>query len=50
MFKNRKDAGEQLAQALERYKAENPLILAIPRGEWKLDCRFQKNWALTFPL
>lgn len=32
MFKNRKDAGEKLARALEKYRAENPLILAIPRG------------------
>ena len=32
MFKNRKDAGEKLAQALEKYKTENPLVLAIPRG------------------
>ncbi len=32
MFKNRKDAGEKLAGALEKYRAENPLILAIPRG------------------
>lgn len=32
MFKNRKDAGEKLAQALEKYRTENPVILAIPRG------------------
>jgi putative phosphoribosyl transferase len=32
MFKNRKDAGEKLARALEKYRIENPLILAIPRG------------------
>jgi len=32
MFKNRKDAGEKLANALEKYRIENPLILAIPRG------------------
>src|SRR5512136_2695597 len=32
MFKNRKDAGEKLAKALEKYRTENPLILAIPRG------------------
>ena len=32
MFKNRKDAGEKLAKALEKYKTENPLILAVPRG------------------
>lgn len=32
MFKNRKDAGEKLAKALEKYRTENPVILAIPRG------------------
>ncbi|AKB12012.1 Predicted phosphoribosyltransferase [Methanosarcina thermophila] len=32
MFKNRKDAGEKLAKALEKYREENPVILAIPRG------------------
>lgn len=32
MFKNRKDAGQQLAEALLSFKAENPLVLAIPKG------------------
>lgn len=32
MFKNRKDAGEKLANALEKYRSEKPVILAIPRG------------------
>lgn len=32
MFKNRKAAGLQLAEALLDFKKENPLILAIPRG------------------
>lgn len=32
MFKNRKDAGEKLAIVLEKYRTENPIILAIPRG------------------
>lgn len=32
MFRDRKDAGEKLASALERYRSENPLILAIPKG------------------
>ncbi|WP_292389969.1 phosphoribosyltransferase [Methanosarcina sp. UBA5] len=32
MFKNRKDAGEKLAKALEKYRTKNPIILAIPRG------------------
>lgn len=32
MFKNRKDAGEQLAKALIAFKKKDPLLLAIPRG------------------
>ncbi|MCX7892697.1 MAG: phosphoribosyltransferase family protein [Burkholderiales bacterium] len=32
MFRNRIDAAERLAAALARYKGQNPLVLAIPRG------------------
>ena len=32
MFKDRKDAANQLAKALENFKDSNPIILAIPRG------------------
>ena len=32
MFKDRKDAGSRLLKEIERYKSENPLILAVPRG------------------
>ena len=32
MFKNRKDAGEKLAHALEKYKNQNVIVLAIPKG------------------
>ncbi len=32
MFFDRKDAGEQLAVALQKYKSEDAIILAIPRG------------------
>lgn len=31
-FKNRADAGNKLAKALAGYKAEKPVILALPRG------------------
>jgi putative phosphoribosyl transferase len=31
-FADRRDAGRQLAQALLRFKIDNPVILAIPRG------------------
>lgn len=32
MFRNRKDAGQQLAKKLLKYKNKNAAILAIPRG------------------
>jgi len=32
MFRDRRDAGRRLAAALERYRAERPVILALPRG------------------
>lgn len=32
MFNDRKDAGKQLAHALQKYKDKKPLVLAIPRG------------------
>jgi putative phosphoribosyl transferase len=32
MFKDREDAGRRLAQALTSFKADKPVVLAIPRG------------------
>jgi len=32
MFRDRKDGGEQLANALEQYRDQNVLVLGIPRG------------------
>ncbi len=32
MFEDRAEAGEKLARMLERYRTEEPLVLAIPRG------------------
>lgn len=32
MFGNRRDAGTKLARALEGYRDQSPLVLAIPRG------------------
>jgi putative phosphoribosyl transferase len=32
MFEGRKDAGQKLAEALDAYQEQNPLVLAIPRG------------------
>lgn len=36
MFRDRTDAGKQLAQALEKYRDENALVLTIPRGGVKI--------------
>ena len=32
MFKDRKEAGEKLAQALKRYKGKDVIVLGIPKG------------------
>jgi predicted phosphoribosyltransferase len=32
MFQDRKEAGQKLARALEKYKSKKALVLAIPRG------------------
>jgi len=32
MFEDRKDAGEELARALQKYKDQDVLVLAIPKG------------------
>ncbi|KKG17514.1 phosphoribosyltransferase [Methanosarcina sp. 2.H.T.1A.6] len=50
MFKNRKDAGEKLAQALERYRPENPLILAIPRGGVEVGLQVSRKLGADFSL
>jgi putative phosphoribosyl transferase len=50
MFKNRKDAGEKLAGALEKYRAEKPLILAIPRGGVEVGLQVSKKLDADFSL
>lgn len=32
IFQDRKEAGKELGERLKKYKSENPIILAIPRG------------------
>jgi putative phosphoribosyl transferase len=32
MFKDRRDAGRKLGQALGRFKTADPVVLALPRG------------------
>ena len=50
MFKNRKDAGEKLAGPLEKYRVENPLILAIPRGGVEVGLQVAKKLGANFSL
>ena len=39
LFHDRKDAGGRLAEALDPYRTEDPLILAIPRGGVEVGCQ-----------
>lgn len=48
MFKNRNDAGKELSQLLLKYKGEDGVVLAIPRGGVPLGSVVAK--ALNFPL
>lgn len=50
MFKNRKDAGEKLALALERYRTGNPVILAVPRGGVEVGLQVSKKLGADFSL
>jgi predicted phosphoribosyltransferase len=50
MFKNRKDAGEKLAIALEKYRAEKPLVLAIPRGGVEVGLQVARKLDTDFSL
>ena len=50
MFKDRKDAGQKLAAALQRYKEENPLVFAIPRGGVELGYEVSKALNSDFSL
>ncbi|MBC2578802.1 phosphoribosyltransferase [Clostridium sp. DJ247] len=53
MFLDRKDAGEKLAAILEKFKDENAIILAVPRGglETAYDTikKFGCQWDLIIP-
>jgi putative phosphoribosyl transferase len=50
MFKDRKDAGEKLALALENFRAEKPLILAIPRGGVEVGIHVARKLKADFSL
>lgn len=53
MFKDRRDAGNQLAAKLEKFKDSNPLILAIPRGgmvtAYPVIKKYGFEWDLIIP-
>ena len=53
MFVDRKDAGEKLSIVLEKFKDENPIVLAIPRGgivtAYKTIKKFELQWDLIIP-
>lgn len=50
MFKDRKDAGQKLAIVLQTYKAEVPLVLAIPRGGVELGYEISQALDTDFSL
>ena len=53
MFVDRKDAGEKLSMVLEKFKDENPIVLAIPRGgivtAYETIKKFELQWDLIIP-
>lgn len=50
MFADRKDAGMQLAQALEAYAQRDPIVLAIPRGGAEVGYQVAKRLRADFSL
>jgi len=50
MFKDRKDAGQKLAAALQAYKEQNPLVFAIPRGGVELGYEISRALDTDFSL
>jgi len=50
MFKDRKDAGQKLAVALQTYKEQDPLVFAIPRGGVELGYEVSKVLDTDFSL
>ncbi|MCW8820631.1 MAG: phosphoribosyltransferase [Sulfurovum sp.] len=50
MFRDRKDAGQKLAETLQTYKKEDPLVFAIPRGGVELGYEISKALDADFSL
>jgi len=50
MFRDRREAGQKLAERLEAYRSQNPLVLAIPRGGVPIGCELSKALHAPFDL
>lgn len=50
IFRDRKDAGARLAEALEKYKEEDAVLLALPRGGVVLGAEIAKRLDLKLDL
>ncbi len=50
MFRDRKDAGKRLGEALSGYRNQNPLVLAIPRGGVEVGYEVAKALQADFDL
>lgn len=50
MFKDRRDAGRQLARELESYRGEDVLVLAIPRGGAEVGYQVAEHLGADFSL
>lgn len=50
MFKDREDAGKQLGRALEDYRSEDTLVLAIPRGGVEVGYQAARHLGAEFSL
>lgn len=48
MFENRTDAGKQLAEKLEKYRGQDAVVLALPRGGVVVGAEIAKE--LNFPI
>jgi predicted phosphoribosyltransferase len=50
MFADRKDAGQKLARALENYREQKPLVLAIPKGGVEIGYEVAKHLGCEFSI
>ena len=50
MFADRKDAGQKLARAVEKYRADRPLVLAIPKGGVEVGYEVAKHLGCEFSI